>query len=217
MPIAHATVALIDYGTGNIASLEMAVAACSGRAFLASSPQDLEAADAVILPGVGHFGSASHNLETSGLRQALLQFASQGMPMLGICLGFQLLTAASEEDPAATGLALLPSSTVRLRPRDSRIHKVPHLGWNSLDVTGPEPFLLRHIPPQDRLFYFANAYAIPPQPDLAGDQALYRHESPWLALVQQGTLCGVQFHPEKSRSQGLQVLRNFLSLPRASA
>lgn len=207
-----AAIALIDYGTGNIASLQMAVEACGGRVLLASTPADLQAADAVILPGVGHFGPASLHLQRSGLRQSLLHLASQGLPMLGICLGFQLLTASSEEHPDADGLALLPMATVRLRPLNPRAHKVPHLGWNTLQASDPPPRMLTGIDPERQLFYFANAYGVPAPRELPLPMACYQHETPWLGLVEQGFVCGVQFHPEKSRSQGLQLLRNFLAM-----
>lgn len=204
-------VALIDYGTGNLASLEMAVEACGGHVLLASTPADLQSADAVILPGVGHFGPASQHLECSGLRRSLLELAGQGLPMLGICLGFQLLTSRSEEQPDAEGLALLPLATQRLRPVDMQAHKVPHLGWNTLQASEPPPRLLAEIPPERQLFYFANAFGVPAQQDLPLPRAHYHHESPWLGLVEHGCLFGVQFHPEKSRSQGLQLLRNFIA------
>jgi len=205
-------VAIVDYGTGNIASLQMALAAVGAKASLVSQASELEAVEAVILPGVGHFGPASAALHRSGLAQELRQRAAAGLPVLGICLGFQLLTASSEEAPGAAGLALLPLASERLRPHNSRLHKVPHLGWNTLEPTSASSRLLQGIAPKQQRFYFANAYAIAPDPQLPAIQATYSHETPWLGLVEQGAICGVQFHPEKSRGQGLQLLRNFLAL-----
>jgi len=204
------TVAIVDYGTGNIASLDQAFAAIGARTLLAARPDQLQAADAVVLPGVGHFGPASQTLAASGLRQALIEQIGAGLPCLGICLGFQLLTAASEEAPGEPGLGLLPLSTVRIRPANPRLHKVPHLGWNTLRTPAGPPSLLEGIPVARQLFYFANAYAVAPAPRCPGLQAIYEHCQPWLAMVQQGPIHGVQFHPEKSRSQGLHLLRNFL-------
>jgi len=204
-------VAVVSYGTGNIASLQEAFAAIGVCCHLARSPADLLVADAIVLPGVGHFGAASAALASDGLRAALLEQIRAGVPTLGICLGFQLLTAASEEAPGSAGLALLPLHTERIRPLDPRRYKVPHLGWNSLANPAGSPRLLQGIAPAQQLFYFANAYAVAPTAALPAATACYHHCRDWLALVDQGNIHGVQFHPEKSRSQGLQLLRNFLA------
>lgn len=210
------SIAIVDYGTGNIASLDQAFDAIGARAHLVSAPEHLKGVDAVVLPGVGHFGPARDHLSRSGLQHTLVELISSGMPVLGICLGFQLLTCSSEEAPAAKGLGLLPLHTERLRPVNTRVHKVPHLGWNRVtpatDPGADSPTLLAGIEPDQCLFYFANAYAIPPCEGFQELQALYQHERPWLALVQHGNIHGVQFHPEKSRSQGLKLLRNFLAV-----
>jgi glutamine amidotransferase len=203
-------VAIVDYGTGNIASLDQAFDAIGARAFLASTPSQLHSADAVVLPGVGHFGPASQALAASGLGLELLRLIPEGLPCLGICLGFQLLTRSSAEAPDSAGLALLPFRTVRLAPANTHLHKVPHLGWNTISTPSDDPLLLAGVPPERRLFYFANAYAVAPSSDSTCSVACYTHEQEWLALVQEGPIHGVQFHPEKSRSQGLQLLRNFL-------
>lgn len=208
--IVSKSVAIVDYGTGNIASLDQAFAAIGASAFLASTPNQLLAADAVVLPGVGHFGPASHALVSSGLGSELCRLLQAGLPCLGICLGFQLLTRSSAEAPGQPGLGLLPLHTVRIAPTNPRRHKVPHLGWNSLTTPAGEPSLLAGIAPERRLFYFANAYAVAPASAPSSPEAHYTHDQPWLALVQQGSIHAVQFHPEKSRVQGLQLLRNFL-------
>lgn len=205
-------VGIVDYGAGNIASLEMALIAAGGAPKLAREPSDLSSLAAVILPGVGHFGPASAALRDSGLAQELCRCAIAGLPLLGICLGFQLLATTSEEAPGASGLGLLPLSSQRLRPRNTILHKVPHLGWNTLHAVNVCPRLLHGIAFEKRRFYFANSYAIAPDPQMLATQATYCHEHTWLALLERGTICGVQFHPEKSRSQGLQLLRNFLAL-----
>lgn len=205
-------VAIVDYGTGNIASLEAALCAAGATAQLASTPDAFEAVDALVLPGVGHFGRACEHLHRSGLAECVKWRVCDGLPTLGICLGFQLLTASSEEAPDHPGLALLPQlRSLRIRPADPRRHKVPHLGWNSLEHPSCQPRLLRGIPPEDQVFYFANAYAVPPTDGIDSATAHYQHDRPWLALVEQDNICAVQFHPEKSRRQGLQLLRNFLA------
>jgi glutamine amidotransferase len=206
------SVGIVDYGTGNIASLVMALNAVGAEASLVIKPEDLVGMAAVILPGVGHFQPASTALHRSGLAKKLCESVSTGLPVLGICLGFQLLTSGSEEAPGAAGLGLLPGMCQRLRPHNTHIHKVPHMGWNTLEATSEGSHLLRGIAPDQRRFYFANAYAIEPDCRLPADQVFYKHEKCWLGLVEKGTICGVQFHPEKSREQGLRLLRNFMTL-----
>lgn len=210
-PLPCKIVGIIDYGTGNIASLGQAFTELGATIRLIQAPKQLDHLDAVVLPGVGHFGPSRQTLHISGVEEALIGLIRSGLPTLGICLGFQLLTASSEEAPQADGLGLLPLRTERLRPTNTMLHKVPHLGWNSLTTPAEPPRLLAGIAPQDQLFYFANAYAIAPNASPSAPQALYQHERPWLAMVEQANIHGVQFHPEKSRRQGLQLLRNFLS------
>jgi imidazole glycerol-phosphate synthase subunit HisH len=149
-----------------------------------------------------------------GVREVLLSLISQGLPVLGICLGFQLLTGASEEAPSMDGLGLLPGFTQRIRPLNTQLHKVPHLGWNSVQASVNTPRLLQGLTAEQQLFYFANAYGVAGVPAPLSCHGIYYHEAPWLGLVEQGSVFGVQFHPEKSRSQGLQVLRNFLAVAR---
>lgn len=210
-------VGIVDYGTGNIASLEMALAAVGGVPSIVRETADLVDLAAVVLPGVGHFGPAIAALRESGLAHDLISRATYGLPLLGICLGFQLLSTSSEESLGSSGLGLLPLATQRLCPLQTHLHKVPHLGWNNLEFCSPSSRLLNGIAISQRSFYFANAYAIAPVPELPAVQAIYRHELPWLGLVEYGAICGVQFHPEKSRGQGLQLLRNFLILAAESS
>lgn len=203
-------VAIVDYGSGNIASLDQAFTAIGASTFLLVSSRDLRGADALVLPGVGHFGAAAQALRSSGLEPDLIASIRSGLPTLGICLGFQLLTASSEEASGVPGLDLLPLRTVRIKPENCKRHKVPHLGWNSIHSVGGHPRLLLQIPDDRQLFFYANAYAVIPAETLTDNHATYEHERPWLALVEHHNIHGVQFHPEKSRRQGLQLLRNFL-------
>lgn len=205
-------VAIVDYGTGNVASLKAAFRAVGATATLASTPEALQSVDALVLPGVGHFGPASDSLRNSGLWEEVIRLVHDGLPTLGICLGFQLLTRSSEEAPRHPGLGLLPDQcSARIRPANPRLHKVPHLGWNSIEAHVGSSRLLHSIPPGEQLFYFANAYGVKGTPEEASASCgFYRHDQPWLGLLEQDNVCGVQFHPEKSRRQGLQLLQNFL-------
>ena len=205
-------IGIVGYGTGNITSLAMALEAVGAEVALVNRVEDLSSKAALILPGVGHFRTASSALHESGLAQALYERLDAGLPVLGICLGFQLLTCSSDEAPGSTGLGLLPGSTHHLRPLCTRVYKVPHIGWNSLESSGANSQLLHGIPPEKRCFFFSNAYAIAPNYHQLAIQATYTHEIPWLGLLEHGSIYGVQFHPEKSREQGLHLLRNFLKI-----
>jgi imidazole glycerol phosphate synthase glutamine amidotransferase subunit len=204
-------VGIIDYGTGNISSLVKAFTHLGTDTILVSSPLQLQYLDAVILPGVGHYGPASLKLNTSGLREPLISSIRSGLPTLGICLGFQLLGEGSAEAPYANGLGLLPLTTERISPINKKVFKVPHLGWNSLSLIDTHLNLLDGIQPHERLFYYANSYSIPYKKTLSLQSAFYFHDTNWLAMVEVSNVHGVQFHPEKSRAQGLRLLRNFLS------
>ena len=211
-PTRRRRVAIVSYGTGNLASLSDALEAAGARCNVATQASDLVGAEALVLPGVGHFGHAMSFFRASGLLEPALHLVRSGMPTLGICLGFQLLTHASEEAAGQDGLAVLPCTTTRIRPADASMHKVPHLGWNAIDSAQGAPILLEGIAAEDRLFYYANAYAVRAEPPLALPHATFEHGAPYLALVEKGTVFGVQFHPEKSRSQGLRLLSNFLAV-----
>ena len=207
------TVGIINYGTGNIASLDQAFSEIEANTCVINNHKDFEGIDALVLPGVGHFGHAQESLKASGLREKIVITIKSGLPVLGICLGFQMLTTGSEESADHNGLGLLPLKTERLNPIDSSRHKVPHLGWNLLheDVSG-SPKLLTGIDPNDRLFYFANSFGVQPINTYDFSFANYQHEQSWLGLLEFNNICGVQFHPEKSRSQGLRILQNFLQM-----
>lgn len=203
-------VAIISYGTGNLASLSDALESVGASCTVARVATDLVGADALVLPGVGHFGHAMNFFRASGLIEPTLERIRSGVPTLGICLGFQLLTRSSEEAGGDAGLGLLPCSTIRIRPANPHVHKVPHLGWNTLDRSQGAPRLLAGIPAEDQTFYYANAYAVSWDQSLLPPLATYSHGSEYVGLIEQGSVYGVQFHPEKSRTQGLHLLRNFL-------
>lgn len=205
-------VAILDYGTGNIASLLSAVNSLNAHAYLAKTSQDLKKANAMIFPGVGHYGHALKNLHKNSLTQTVIDLVNSGLPTLGICLGFQILTKSSEEAENIPGLGLLTLETKRLKQDFPKRYKIPHIGWNSIALFNKNSKLLKGIPVNDQLFYFCNSYGVNFIDEFKGIYAEYTHENNMIALAEYKNIFGVQFHPEKSRKQGLQIINNFLNL-----
>jgi glutamine amidotransferase len=211
-------IALIDYGAGNLTSVRKAFAAIGAEVFVPGAPADLARASGVVVPGVGHF-AATRALE-GDWTAAILERLGEGRPTLGICLGMQWLFEGSEEAPDLPGLGLLSGRCYRLRGGVAESeagapgvvnnvvnNKVPHVGWNSLDVRR-DTSIVDGIATGSQV-YFTHSFVAP----VTGDTvAVTGHGEPFAAVVQRGHVAGVQFHPEKSGEVGLQVLRNFLSL-----
>jgi glutamine amidotransferase len=204
-------IALVDYHAGNLTSVRKALATIGAEVCVPASPSDLARADAIIVPGVGHFGA------TSALGpewvDAVLNAVGEGRPLLGICLGMQWLFEGSEEAPDLKGLGVLSGRCVRLtgdehRPNaDAARIKVPHVGWNSLATTR-DASIVAGIPSGSQV-YFTHSYVAPVTPFTV---AVTDHGTPFAAVVQRGHIAGVQFHPEKSGEVGLAILRNFLAM-----
>ena len=197
-------ITVIDYGAGNLPSVRHALARVGAPVRVARDPGSLADASRLVLPGVGHFGAMMRALDDLRLREILVARISEGVPFLGICLGMQALYESSDEAPGATGLGLLPGRIARF---DVAL-RVPHMGWNSVQPVRPSPLLrgAGHLP----YYYFANSYYAPVGPETTG---VCTYGVPFAALVEHGNMWGVQFHPEKSGSTGLQLLRNFVELP----
>ncbi len=195
-------IAIVDYGAGNLPSVERALRALGAETERAVEPRQLETAKAIVLPGVGHFAAFVAGLRARNLTGALRAAFETGKPMLGICLGLQAMFASSEEAPGDPGLGFFPEQ-VRALPTNV---KSPHIGWNQLRKTR-ESILLRGIP-DDAYFYFAHSFAAPAS--AAPTVAACDHGFPFAAVIERGSLAGVQFHPEKSGETGAQVLRNFV-------
>jgi glutamine amidotransferase len=201
-------VALIDYRAGNLTSVKKAFAAVGADLFVPGEPDELGDADAVVVPGVGHFG-ATGTLADEWTR-AIRHGIDAGRPLLGICLGMQWLFDGSAEAPDRAGLGLLAGRCYRL-PSESNgtTVKIPHVGWNALDVQRVDS-IVEGIPPGSQV-YFTHSFAAPITDDTV---AVTVHGQPFAAVVQRGRVAGVQFHPEKSGEVGLTILRNFLRLDR---
>jgi glutamine amidotransferase len=195
-------IALIDYHAGNLTSVRKAFAALEADLFTPASPGDMGEASAIVVPGVGHFG-ATRALGPEWI-EAILARVGEGRPLLGICLGMQWLFEGSEEAPELPGLGLLGGQCYRLR---SQHVKIPHVGWNSLDIQR-DSSIVEDVKTGSQV-YFTHSFVAP----VTGDSvAVTEHGEPFAAIVQRGHVAGVQFHPEKSGDVGLQVLRNFLNL-----
>ena len=205
-------VGIIDYGTGNIASIFKAINSIGAEPHLVSNKNQINNFKCFILPGVGHFGEAIKYLNENDLHEMISYILKLKVPILGICLGFQLLTESSEESLNYKGLGLFPFKTKRIKIKDTRIFKVPHLGWNSITRYDEDIKLLKGIKVEKQLFYYSNAYAIKYKKNTEIRKAFYKHENDLVAIAEYQNLFGVQFHPEKSRNQGLMLLKNFLDI-----
>lgn len=203
--------AVVDYGVGNLFSLTCSLRAVGVEAVVTGDEAVLARADRVILPGVGAFGDAAEALRASGLDQIVLQVAEAGKPLLGICLGMQLLLDYSTEYGRHRGLGLIPGAVRAIRPAVPRSYKVPHMGWNALRFPKDRPPspLFRYIQEGDCV-YFVHSYAGTDCEEHTIATAEYGAEL--TAAVARDNVYGVQFHPEKSGPVGLNILKAFCEL-----
>lgn len=196
---------IADYGAGNLRSVSSALVRAGCDPIVSVDPKDVREAPLAVIAGVGHVESASRGLARHGLDEAIVERAAASRPVLGICVGMQLLGEESEE--GGRGLGLLAAPVRRLHAR-----RVPHMGWNALEVTRPSP-LLEGLDGAD--VYFAHSYAIEPTaPETA--VALVEHDGRIVAAVEQGALAGVQFHPERSGPAGARLLANAVRWSRSA-
>jgi len=201
-------VAIVDYGMGNIGSVSRAIEECGASVTVSADPEVLLAASHVILPGVGAFPDGMEHLKVNGTDQVLHEIAKKGTPVLGICLGMQLLADSSEEVRKTQGLGLVPGDVERMSSHDGTL-RVPHVGWNEVNIVTECP-LFKDIPDASD-FYFVHSYHYRTR--------LREHvvaETPYgdnfTSVVARENVFGVQFHPEKSAGFGLRMLKNFISL-----
>jgi len=192
-------IAIVDYGAGNLNSVKKAFDHLGADAVLTRRPEAVSAADKIVLPGVGHF-SALAALDNTGLREAVLQGARAGKPFLGICLGMQWLFEGSDEAPEFAGAGIFPGRCCQFPPSV----KSPHVGWNSLTVREGSR-LLRNIAPES-FVYFTHSFQAPV---VSATTASTEYGTQFSAVVEQDNIFGVQFHPEKSWTVGLRILKNF--------
>jgi glutamine amidotransferase len=198
-------VGICDYGVGNLRSVERALLAGGARALVSGDAAELARCDGIVLPGVGAFSVAAAALRERGLDSAVREIAAAGRPVLGVCLGFQLLFADSDEGGGGAGLALLPGAVRRL---DTHRGKVPHMGWNQLHMVRPSA-LLDGVAEGEHM-YFVHSYAATPG-NGADVVATTEYGGEVVAAVEHGNVAGTQFHPEKSGAAGLRVYANFVA------
>ena len=205
-------IGIIDYDAGNIKSVEKALDYLGEKSMVTRDPQELLAADKVILPGVGSFGDAMENLKKYGLVPVIKKIVEEQIPFLGICLGLQLLFESSEESPGVEGLGTLKGKVLRI-PAEKDL-KIPHMGWNSLHLQN-QGRLFAGIP-QETYVYFVHSYYLQAE-DPSIVKATTWYGTQIHASVEQGNVFACQFHPEKSSHWGLKILENFARLDRRDA
>jgi imidazole glycerol phosphate synthase glutamine amidotransferase subunit len=197
-------VTIVDYGAGNVPSVERALQRLGAEPERTSSPERISKAEALLLPGVGHYAALVRALDEQNMRVPLIAAIQQGIPFLGICLGLQVLYESSEEAPQLRGLQLLPGTVCAL---PSNV-KLPHMGWNQVAATHASR-LLEGIE-SSAYFYFAHSYAV--FDSNGASAAICSHGAPFAAVVEKENIFAVQFHPEKSGEAGARLLQNFLRI-----
>jgi glutamine amidotransferase len=201
-------VVIIDYGLCNLDSIARAIEECGGRSFVTDKASDLDAADKIILPGVGAFGEAMANLKKAGFDQALPEAVRQReTPVLGICLGMHLMGESGTEGGDAPGLGLLSGAVVRMAAPDNARLRLPHIGWNDVAHREDAPLFAGIAPGTD--FYFVHGYRLESPDDEI--HATVDYCGPTVAAAGRDHVMAVQFHPEKSQTAGFRLLKNFLA------
>jgi glutamine amidotransferase len=203
-------VGIVNYGMGNLASVRRALEDLGAEAFVADRPAALDDANRVVLPGVGAFGEGMDRLHSGGWVESLQRLAAEGIrPLLGICLGMQMLASHGEEGGTNTGLGLIDGRIRRLDALGCNL-RIPHVGWNEITFAAGDE-LFAQIPERAD-FYFVHSYAFEPADD-SDVTSRVDYGTPIVASVRRGIVFGTQFHPEKSSKVGRRLLRNFLDVP----
>ncbi len=202
-------IAIVDYDMANLRSVQKAFEHVGHAAAIITKPEQIYSADKLVLPGVGAFGDAVKTLRDRDLAPAILRHIHKGKPFLGVCLGLQMLFDVGEEDGTHQGLGIFAGSCVRFDVDETQSLKVPHMGWNQLDVQRPSP-LLKDLPAGANV-YFVHGYHVKPT-DKTIIATTTNYGGPFVSSLWQDNIFATQFHPEKSQAVGLTMLKNFAEL-----
>ncbi len=198
-------IAMIDYGMGNLRSVENALLSAGANVTVVTTPEEADGCAGLILPGVGNFGDGMKNLREAGFVDFIRDYAKKDRPFLGICLGMQMLLESSEEAPGVEGLGVFPGTVKRFPSVPG--FKVPHMGWNEITHDGTNPFLT-HVPSGSHVYFVHSYYASVPEKSVIAAECDYI--LPFAAALGQGNIFATQFHPEKSQRRGRTILENFI-------
>jgi glutamine amidotransferase len=211
------SVTLVDYGLGNLFSVRRAFEVCGADVRVTERPEDLLGADRLVLPGVGAFSTGMDGLRSRGLVEPIARYAARGNPLLGICLGMQMLFTSSAEFGEHPGLGLIDGRIAPIAPRNEGggLLKVPHIGWSRLDVpaaiAGWDGSVLERVTPGTSMYFVHSYTAVPSREEHRLADTIYGGVR-IAAAVRAGHISGCQFHPEKSASAGLEVIKRFLEM-----
>ncbi len=203
------SIAILDYGMANLRSVQKAFEHVGHAAAIVTEPEQIDTADRFVLPGVGAFQDAVAVLRQRNLVEPILRHISRGKPFLGICLGLQMLFDVGYEDGEHAGLGVLRGKCVRFDVDDTFGLKVPHMGWNQLDIVRPSP-ILRDLPAASNVYFVHSYYAVPSDESVIATTTDYGR--PFVSSVWRDNVVATQFHPEKSQKVGLQILANFAAM-----
>lgn len=201
-------IAVIDYGVGNLFSVEKALAALGAEVVVTSDAEAIKVADKIVLPGVGAFGDCMKNLEATGLIPTIMECIAGGKPLLGICVGLQILFEGSEESPEAKGLGIFKGQVKKINASGL---KIPHMGWNNIKVAEPRQAvdLFRDLNEKPYVYFVHSYHAVPEDRSIITATSEYGETI--TASVARGNVQATQFHPEKSGDVGLNILKNFIN------